>query len=93
MKAILNRIQKIINKGVTSQELSLSLAIGVTGGLWPVPMTSFVGCTILQVLFRVKPAFAVIIQACNFAGTNCHGSCDLLRAFSRHDARLLEEGP
>jgi hypothetical protein len=69
MKAVLDRIKKIISKGITVQELSLSLAIGITGGLWPVPMTSFVGCTILQILFRVKPAFAVIIQACNFAVT------------------------
>ena len=69
MKAVLDRIKKIISKGITAQELSLSLAIGITGGLWPVPMTSFVGCTILQILFRVKPAFAVIIQACNFLVT------------------------
>lgn len=69
MKAVLDRIKKIINKGITAQELSLSLAIGITGGLWPVPMTSFVGCTLLQILFRVKPAFAVIIQACNLIVT------------------------
>ena len=66
---VLDGVRAVLKQGVSAHELSLCVAIGVVGGLWPVPLTSWIGCVLLQSVAGVRPVLATVIQAVNFAMT------------------------
>jgi hypothetical protein len=66
--SLYSSVMEAVNQ-TTSHELCISIAIGMTGGVWPIPLTSYIGCFILQGLFCVRPALVTIIQGINFAFT------------------------
>ena len=68
-KEMFDGVKKTLKQGVSAHELSLCVAIGVVGGLWPVPLTSWIGCVLLQSVAGVRPVLATVIQAVNFAMT------------------------
>ena len=61
-----NSLVDIINSSITSHQVSLALSIGILGGLWPIPMTSFIGCIILQTIlgacFKIDARQMMLIQ-------------------------------
>jgi hypothetical protein len=62
---ILESLRATLQQGVTAEEAALCSAIGIMGGLWPVPFTSTPICFVLQTIFRVRPVLATVIQALN----------------------------
>ena len=71
-----NSVVDIINSSITPHEVSLAVSIGILGGLWPIPMTSFIGCIILQTIlgacFKIDARQMMLIQIVNMIMTPLH---------------------
>ena len=71
-----NSIVDIANSSITPHQISLAISIGVVGGLWPIPMTSFLGCILLQsfigIFDRIDTRQMMLIQVINMVMTPFH---------------------
>ena len=71
-----NSVVDIINSSITPHQVSLAVSIGILGGLWPIPMTSFIGCIILQTIlgacFKIDARQMMLIQIVNMIMTPLH---------------------
>ena len=65
MRKMWDTVKGTVKSGLSAHEMSLAVTAGVLGGIWPVPMTSFIGCLLLQAVFRLRPALGAIIQTIN----------------------------
>ena len=71
-----NSVVEIANSSVSPHQLSIAVATGIIGALWPIPMTSFIGCLLLQTIVgifdTVDARQMALVQVVNMLMTPLH---------------------
>eukprot|EP01090_Pellita_catalonica_P022804 TRINITY_DN8995_c0_g1_i1.p1 TRINITY_DN8995_c0_g1~~TRINITY_DN8995_c0_g1_i1.p1 ORF type:complete len:194 (-),score=15.72 TRINITY_DN8995_c0_g1_i1:26-577(-) len=65
-RKIVNPVKKVFSQGLTPSALGLSLAFGITGGLFPIPGTTTLICLVWIYFFKLNP---LACQLANLAMT------------------------
>ena len=71
-----NSTLEIANSSISPHQLSIAIATGIIGGLWPIPMSSFIGCLLLQsivgIFDTVDARQMALVQVVNMLMTPLH---------------------
>ena len=69
-------VAEIANSSISPHQVSIAVATGIIGALWPVPMTSFIGCLLLQTIVgifdTVDARQMALVQVVNMLMTPLH---------------------